>query len=148
MVEVTGGEPLLQQGVYPLFDELLAAGRPVLLETNGSLSLARIPAGVVKIVDMKCPDSGMHEKMDLANLELLGPQDEVKFVLSSRNDYDWAKVLLATGSIDEQTPVTFSPVLARLPAPILAEWILADRLPVRLRLQLHTLVWPEGKRGC
>ena len=147
LVEVTGGEPLLQEGVYPLFDELLAAGRTVLLETNGSLSLARVPAEVVRIVDMKCPDSGMHEKMVLGNLKLLGRRDEVKFVLSSRDDYDWAAALCTSHSIHEQTTITFSPVTSRLPVATLAAWILADRLPVRLRLQLHTIIWPGRTRS-
>lgn len=147
MVEVTGGEPLLQEGVYPLFDELLAANRTVLLETNGSFSLERVPAGVVRIVDMKCPGSGMHKKMVIDNLGLLGRRDEVKFVLSSRDDYDWAAALLARHSINEQTTVTFSPVMTKLPAATLAAWILADRLPVRLRLQLHTMIWPGRTKG-
>jgi 7-carboxy-7-deazaguanine synthase len=146
-VEVTGGEPLLQKGVYPLFDELLAAGRTVLLETNGSISLAEIPADVVKILDMKCPGSGMHEKMDFANFAFLGPKDEIKFVMGSRNDYDWALDVLSSYGLPDLATVTFSPVTSLLSPSRLASWMLADCLPVRLRLQLHTILWPARTRG-
>jgi len=148
LVEITGGEPLLQEGVYPLFSELLAAGRKVLLETNGSLSMAQVPREVVKIVDMKCPGSGMHEKMDLANFALLEPNDEVKFVVCSREDFLWAAELVDRHDLARRTTVTFSPVTSRLEPATLAAWILADRLPVRLRLQLHTILWPDRARGC
>ena len=147
LVEITGGEPLLQPNVYLLLDELLAAGRTVLLETNGSISLAEVPRAVVKIMDVKCPGSGMHEKMDLANFSFLAQQDEIKFVLSSRDDYTWATRLLATHGLQTIAPVTFSPVTSRLAPSLLAGWILEDRLPVRLRLQLHTILWPEKTRG-
>ena len=146
-VEVTGGEPLLQKGVYPLFDELLAAGRTVLLETNGSISLAEVPAAVVKILDMKCPGSGMHEKMNLNNFTFLGPKDEIKFVMGSREDYDWAKDVVAAYRLQDLATVTFSPVTTLLPPSMLADWMLADCLSVRLQLQLHTLLWPAKTRG-
>jgi len=147
LVEITGGEPLLQDGVYPLMEALLAEGRTVLLETNGSLSLARVPLGVVKILDLKCPDSGMAGQMDLANLDLLDPRDEIKFVLSSRPDYDWARAMLAEHRLAEKAKVILSPVIDRLAPSLLAEWLLADALPARLQLQLHTLLWPGLKRG-
>jgi len=147
LVEVTGGEPLLQKGVYPLFNALLETGRTVLLETNGSISLSEVPADVVKILDLKCPGSGMHEKMDFANLEYMGPRDEIKFVMGSRDDYYWALDVLAAYSLQDVATVTFSPVISQLPPHRLAGWMLADRLPVRLRLQLHTLLWPNQKRG-
>ena len=147
LVEITGGEPLLQDGVYPLMEALLAAGRTVLLETNGSLSLARVPLGVVKILDLKCPDSGMAGQMDLANLDLLDSRDEIKFVLSSRPDYDWARAMLAEHRLAEKAKVILSPVIDRLAPSLLAEWLLADALPARLQLQLHTLLWPGLKRG-
>ena len=147
LVEITGGEPLQQQGVYPLMTELLAAGRTVLLETNGSLSLEAVPSDVVKIVDMKCPASGMHEKMNFDNFALLNPQDEIKFVISSREDFNWAAGLVSSRGLHNKATVTFSPVTAMLPPSALAEWILEDRLPVRLRLQLHTLLWPGKTRG-
>ncbi|MDX1775075.1 MAG: radical SAM protein [Desulfobulbales bacterium] len=147
LVEITGGEPLLQKGVYPLFEQLLAAGRRVLLETNGSLSLKNVPAGVIKIMDMKCPGSSMHEKMNFDNFNFLGPRDEIKFVICSRADYDWAKKLVSSYGLHNLATVTFSPVTSILAGAKLAEWILADRLPVRLMLQLHTILWPGKTRG-
>jgi len=146
-VEVTGGEPLLQKGVYPLFDELLATGRTVLLETNGSISLAEVPTAVVKVLDIKCPGSGMHEKMDFTNFAFLGPQDEIKFVMGSREDYAWAMDVLEAYRLQDQVTVAFSPVTPLLQPSRLAEWMLADRLPVRLQLQLHTILWPSKTRG-
>jgi 7-carboxy-7-deazaguanine synthase len=147
MVEITGGEPLLQEGVYPLFEHLLAAGRTVLLETNGSLSLKNVPADVVKIMDMKCPGSSMHDKMDYSNFGFVDLKDEIKFVISSREDYNWAKELVTTYGLSARTTVTFSPVMTRLSPPELAGWLLNDRLQVRLRLQLHTILWPGMTRG-
>ena len=147
LIEITGGEPLLQVGVYPLMEGLLAAGRTVLLETNGSLSIARVPREVVKIIDLKCPDSGMAEKMDLANLTLLAPHDEIKFVVSSRADYDWARTMIEDHRLAEKAKLILSPVIGRLAPALLAEWLLADALPARLQLQLHTLLWPGTKRG-
>jgi len=147
LIEITGGEPLLQEGVYPLMDELLAAGHTVLLETNGSLSIARVPKEVVKIIDLKCPDSGMAEKMDLANLDLLTPHDEIKFVVSSRPDYDWARAMIAERRLAEKAKLILSPVIGRLAPALLAQWLMSDALPARLQLQLHTLLWPGMKRG-
>jgi len=146
-VEITGGEPLLQDGIYPLLDKLLQTGRTVLLETNGSLSLDRVPEKVVKIMDVKCPDSGMHDKMELGNFVVLTPTDELKFVISSRQDYDFAKETLLIHSLLGKTKISFSPVTDRLAPHALARWIMDDRLPVRLQLQLHTILWPEKKRG-
>jgi len=147
LVEITGGEPLLQEEVYPLFEQLLAAGRTVLLETNGSLSLNNVPRDVVKIMDMKCPGSSMHKKMDFDNFALMTPKDEIKFVISTREDYNWATQLVNSYDLSHKATVTFSPVPARLAPAALAEWILADRLPVRLRLQLHTILWPNKTKG-
>ena len=148
LIEITGGEPLLQEGVYPLMEALLARDRAVLLETNGSLNIARVPKEVVKIIDLKCPDSGMAEKMDLANLTLLAPHDEIKFVVSSRADYDWAVTMIREHRLAEKAKLILSPVLGRLAPALLAQWLLADALPARLQLQLHTLLWPEKKRGA
>ena len=147
LVEVTGGEPLLQKGVYHLFDQLLAAGRTVLLETNGSLSLENVPQNVVKIMDMKCPGSSMHEKMDFDNFTFMNPQDEIKFVISSREDYNWATQLVSSYDLQDLAILTFSPVTSKLEPATLAEWILKDHLPVRLRLQLHTIIWPGKTKG-
>ena len=147
MVEITGGEPLLQENVYPLLEQLLAEDRTVLLETNGSISLENVPEKVVKIMDVKCPGSSMHEKMNLDNFGFITPADEIKFVISSRQDYNWAKELVSTHNLPGRATVTFSPVVSRIAPPELAGWIMADYLPVRLRLQLHTILWPERTRG-
>jgi 7-carboxy-7-deazaguanine synthase len=147
LIEITGGEPLLQEGIYPLMEALLAAGRTVLLETNGSLSIERVPKEVVKIVDLKCPDSTMAGKMDLANLALLMPHDEIKFVVSSRADYDWAKTIMKDHRLAEKAKLILSPVIGRLEPALLAQWLMADALPARLQLQLHTQLWPGMKRG-
>ena len=126
---------------------LLATGRTVLLETNGSLSLARVPVEVVKIIDLKCPDSGMSEKMELTILALLMPHDELKFVVSSRADYDWARAMMSQHRLAEKAKVILSPVQGRLQPALLAQWLMADALPARLQLQLHTLLWPGRQRG-
>ena len=147
LVEITGGEPLLQESVNELMQQLLAKNRTVLLETNGSISVEKVPQGVIKIMDIKCPDSGMHDKMHLENLDLLGPQDEIKFVLSSRNDYDWAIDFIGNNHLGQKGAILFSPVNGLLDAAILAEWILADSLTVRLQLQLHKIIWPDKNRG-
>lgn len=146
-VEITGGEPLLQEEVYPLMAALLATGRRVLLETNGSLPLDRVPAGVVKIVDVKCPESGTGGSFDLNNLLLLCADDELKFVISSRDDYNWAVDFLRAYRRPNGPLVHFSPVTTLLEPGVLADWILADRLPVRLQIQLHKVLWPEAVRG-
>ncbi len=146
-VEITGGEPLLQEEVYQLMESLLAGGRRVLLETNGSLPLDRVPAGVVKIVDVKCPDSGTGESFDRNNLLLLCPEDELKFVISSRDDYNWAVDFLRLQPLPGRRIIHFSPMTALLEPGTLADWILADRLGVRLQIQLHKVLWPEADRG-
>lgn len=147
MVEVTGGEPLLQQAVYPLFDGLLSDGRTVLLETNGSLDISRVPVGVVRIMDVKCPDSLMHQHMLAANLEHLRPTDEIKFVLSSRRDYEWAREMIISQNLAGIAHLSCSPVTDSLLSAELAAWLMEDRLPCRLQLQLHTILWPGAKRG-
>ena len=111
IVEITGGEPLLQKGVYPLLEKLLNAGRTVLLETNGSINLADVPEKVIKILDMKCPGSGMHEQMDFGNFDLLNRKDEIKFVIGSREDFDWAVQLVSAHDLQDMATVTFSPEL-------------------------------------
>jgi 7-carboxy-7-deazaguanine synthase len=147
IVEVTGGEPLLQEGVYTLLEKLLSGGRTVLIETNGSISLRDVPEEVFKIMDIKCPGSGMHEHMVFDNFNFLSPKDEIKFVISSRDDYDWAVRLAREYNLQLLATITFSPVAKELSPKILAEWILQDQLPVRLQLQLHTILWPEKTRG-
>jgi len=148
LVEVTGGEPLLQEAVYPLLQQLTATGRTVLLETNGSLLINRVPKEVVVIMDVKCPASGMAGRFEEENLNLLKPMDEIKFVLAHRQDYDWACGFLERHSLWHRFRILFSPVTSALAPRELAGWILADGLPVQLQLQLHTLLWPEKRRGA
>lgn len=148
IVELTGGEPLLQEGVYELMYELLLRDRTVLLETNGSMSLARVPPGIIKIMDLKCPGSGMSDRMDLRNLTLLNAKDEIKFVIADRLDFDWAiQMIKGHGLLNKQGNILFSPVAKTMPSRDLARWILDANLPVRLQIQLHKLLWPEIDRG-
>jgi len=153
MVEITGGEPLAQTGVYPLMQALIDAGRPVLLETNGSLPFSGVPEGVGIIMDIKCPDSGMAAHNLPDNCTLLkersrgGCRDEIKFVLSSEADFHWARAMVEQEQLTDSVPVLFSPVQSRLASVTLAQLLLDHRLPVRLQLQLHTLLWPDRTRG-
>ena len=148
LVEVTGGEPLLQDDVYPLMESLLARGRTVLLETGGHRSTARVPAGVVTILDVKCPGSGESEKNDWSNLERLQPHDEVKFVIKDRIDYEYAREVIARHDLARRAAaIHFSPVHGVMDARTMAEWVLADHLPVRVQLQLHKYIWDPATRG-
>lgn len=152
---VTGGEPLAQPGCLPLLTALCDAGHSVSLETSGALDISAVDPRVSRIVDLKTPDSGEVEKNRWENLAHLRSTDELKFVLASRADYDWAKGILsgrgeksalARRHLAEICPVLFSPVADRLPPAQLAEWILQDRLPVRFQLQLHKILW-GAERG-
>jgi len=148
LVEITGGEPLLQDDVYPLMERLLAGGRTVMLETGGHRPITRVPAAVLKIVDVKCPASGEVAKNDWDNLDRLAPHDEVKFVVQDRADYEFARGVVAAHDLVERTgAVLFSPVHGGLPAKELAAWILADKLKVRLQLQAHKYIWGADVRG-
>jgi 7-carboxy-7-deazaguanine synthase len=148
LVEVTGGEPLLQEDVYPLMDRLLAAGRTVMLETGGHRPIARVPHAVLKIVDVKCPGSGEADKNDWDNLNRLAPHDEVKFVVKDRADYEFAKDVIARYDLPSRAAaVLMSPVHGVLDPKTISEWILADRIPVRLQLQLHKYIWSPTTRG-
>jgi len=148
LVEITGGEPLLQEDVYPLMERLITAGQTVLLETGGHRSVARVPAAVVKILDIKCPGSGEAHTTDWENLARLGPRDEAKFVIASPADYEYAKQVVRRHHLDRRCgAVLFSPAHGLLDARDLATWILADRLRVRLHVQLHKLVWGSEARG-
>jgi len=148
LVEITGGEPLLQEDVYPLMDRLLAGGYTVMLETGGHRPITRVPAAVLKIVDVKCPASGEAEKNDYANLDRLGPLDEVKFVVQDRGDYDFARDVIARHDLPARAAaVLMSPVHGVLDPKTLSEWMLADRLPARLQLQLHKYIWAPTTRG-
>ena len=148
LVEITGGEPLLQDDVYPLMDRLLATGRKVMLETGGHRSITRVPTAVVKIVDVKCPASGESSKNDWENLSRLAPHDEVKFVVQDRADYEFAKDVIQRHDLPSRAAaVLMSPVHGVLDPKTLSEWMLADRLPARLQLQLHKFIWPPTTRG-
>jgi len=148
LVEITGGEPLLQKETIPLMERLLAAGKTVLVETGGHRSIADVPAAVVKIVDVKCPGSGEAGKMHWENLDLLAPHDEVKFVIKDRADYEYARDVVRRYGLDRRAAaLLFSPVHGVLDPKMLSEWILADKLPVRLQVQLHKYVWEPTTRG-
>jgi 7-carboxy-7-deazaguanine synthase len=148
LVEVTGGEPLLQEDVYPLMERLLESGRTVLLETGGQIDVSRVPLAVIKVMDVKCPASGESHKNEWGNIDRLGSRDQVKFVIKDRGDYDFARDLVVRHSLDRRcAAVLFSPVHDVLEPRTLSEWILEDRLPVRLQLQIHKHIWGANVRG-
>jgi 7-carboxy-7-deazaguanine synthase len=142
-VTVTGGEPLAQKDCHILLKELCDAGYSVSLETGGAIDISPVDARVSVILDVKTPGSGEVENNVWGNLAHLKAQDEVKFVLCSREDYEWAKELLSTHKINEKCPVLFSPVYSQVNPTALAEWVLADKLPVRMQVQLHKILWGE-----
>lgn len=145
LVEVTGGEPLLHRATPILLQGLLDQGREVLLETNGSRDISPVPQGVRVILDLKAPGSGEEAANDMANLDRLRPGDEVKVVLAHRADYTWARQRL--DRVPPHAPVLLSPVPGLLAPAELARWIVEDRLPVRLQVQLHKWIWPADARG-
>ena len=148
LVEVTGGEPLLQEDVYPLMQGLLDRGKKVLLETGGHRDTSRVPGEVVTILDVKCPGSGESGRNDWSNLERLRPHDEVKFVIKDRADYDWAREVLERHGLGQRAAaIHLSPVHGVLDPKTLSEWVLADRLPVRVQLQIHKYIWSPTTRG-
>ncbi len=148
LVEITGGEPLLQADVYPLMSALLERRFTVLLETGGHVSVERVPTGVTAIMDVKCPGSGEAAKMDWGNIARLKPRDEAKFVIADRGDYEYARRVLREHRLEERVAnVLFSPVHGVLDPRELAAWVLADRLPVRLQLQVHKYIWGATTRG-
>lgn len=138
---VTGGEPLAQKACLPLLAQLCDAGYEVSLETSGALDIAGVDPRVARIVDLKAPGSGELDKNRWSNLALLNCRDELKFVIKDRTDYEWARDTLHEHHLDSRCPLLFSPVQGELAAQTLAEWILADHLPVRLQVQLHKLLW-------
>jgi 7-carboxy-7-deazaguanine synthase len=147
-VEITGGEPLLQPDVYPLMQQLVDRGHVVLIETGGHRNIANVPPEVIRIVDVKCPGSGEAAKNCWDNMALLKPSDEVKFVIQDREDYQFARDAVKQYELAARTAaVLFSPVHGVLEAKQLAEWILEDRLPVRLQLQVHKYIWGAEVRG-
>jgi len=146
LVEITGGEPLAQPGTPVLAAALLARGKTVLVETSGSFDISVLPDGAHAIMDLKCPSSGELERNDLDNIARLRAGDELKFVIGTREDYDWAARIVHEHDL-ARWPVSFSPVWGELDAALLAQWLLDDELPVRLQLQLHKILWPDVERG-
>jgi len=148
LVEVTGGEPLLQPGVYPLFEALLARGFTVLLETSGAIDIRLVPQAVHRIVDVKTPSSGEADRTDWRLLESLTARDELKFVIGSREDYDFAVATIREKRLAGRPfELLFSTVHGALSPTQLAEWVVADRLPVRFQLQQHKVLWAADARG-
>jgi 7-carboxy-7-deazaguanine synthase len=147
-VELTGGEPLLQPGVYPLMEALLARGHVVMLETSGAIDVRLVPKAVHKIVDLKTPSSGESDRNDLKVLESMNGNDELKFVIGSREDYAWAVDMVRTHRLHARPyGVLFSTVFETLEPVQLAEWIIEDKLPVRFQLQQHKYLWEPNARG-
>ncbi len=154
LVEVTGGEPLFQETTIELLAELATRGKTVLLESNGSIAIDKVPAGVIAILDVKCPDSGSNDSFHPENISLVKQRltneansCELKFVLSSRDDYLWSKDFICRHELSGRLPILFSPVQKGVSPQDLAEWIMEDGLNVRLQMQLHTILWPDINRG-
>lgn len=147
LVEVTGGEPLLQPGVYPLMTRLCDLGHTVLIETSGSLDIARVDPRVIRIVDLKCPGSGEVEHNLWENLALLTPRDEVKFVLADRADYEWARATMREHGLAERCTVLLSVAHGLLAPADVARWMIEDRLDARFQLQQHKVIWGADAQG-
>jgi 7-carboxy-7-deazaguanine synthase len=146
-VEITGGEPLLQDDTPFLVDSLIDKNFTVLVETNGTKDISVISDKAIIIMDIKCPSSGEVKKTDWENIKRLDKKDEVKFVIAEKSDYDWAKEIIIERNLPYKLGVLLSPVKEKLDPALLAEWILKDKLKVRLQLQLHKYIWPELPRG-
>lgn len=148
LVEITGGEPLLQADVYPLMERLIESGRTVLLETGGHISIATVPGPVVKIMDVKCPGSGEAEHNEWSNIDRLSARDQVKFVILNRADYEFARQTMRDYDLPRRVAaILFSPVHGELDPKELAAWVLEDALPVRVQLQIHKYIWGSDARG-
>ncbi|MGH7839993.1 MAG: radical SAM protein [Candidatus Binataceae bacterium] len=148
LVEITGGEPMLQKGIHALLRALLEENRTVMLETSGERDLRGVDARVIKIMDLKCPGSGEGARNRWSNLDCLTPHDEVKFVVADRRDYEWARDTIAERAIAARVhAVLMSPVFGQLEPAALASWILEDRLPVTMQLQMHKQIWDPSARG-
>jgi len=147
LVEITGGEPLAHRQVVPLIKRLQAAGHKVLVETSGSIDISVLPSGAITIMDLKPPDSGEEAANHWPNLDHLRPDDEVKFVLASRRDYEWSRDVVLRHGLADRVAVLFSPAHGLLDPAHLSEWLVDDKLPVRLQLQLHKHIWPPDARG-
>jgi len=146
-VEITGGEPLLQDDTPFLVDSLIDKGFTVLVETNGTKDVSVVSDKAIIIMDIKCPSSGEKGKIDWENIKRLDFKDEIKFVVAERSDYDWAKGIIIEKNLTGKAKVLLSPVKEKLDPALLAEWILKDNLKVRFQMQLHKILWPDVKRG-
>jgi len=147
LVEITGGEPLQQIESFDLMKELCENNFEVLLETGGSLSIKEVDKRVKIIMDLKCPSSGMKKKNLYSNIDFIKPTDEVKFVIETREDYDWAKNIIKNYKLDDKTQILFSPVFGKVNYELIVKWILEDKLNVRFQLQMHKFIWDPEKRG-
>jgi 7-carboxy-7-deazaguanine synthase len=148
LVEITGGEPLLQEGVYQLCAALLEADLQVMIETSGAADVSRLDPRVIKIMDLKCPGSGEAGRNLWSNLRHLTARDEVKFVISDRADYEWTSAVIAEHALEQRVnALLLSPAFGRIDSASLAAWMLEDRLPARLQLQMHKYIWPPNARG-
>ena len=148
MVEVTGGEPLLQKNVLPLMAQLCDAGKTVLIETSGAHDISKIDPRVHRIMDLKTPSSGECARNLWSNIEHLTKRDEVKFVIGSREDYEWSREQVRTHGLAEKCGcVLFSPIFGKIEPREIVDWIIADKLPVRFQLQMHKFIWPPMQRG-
>ena len=147
LVEITGGEPLLQPACGELARRLLDLGLTVLCETSGALPIDRLPPDVIKIMDLKCPSSGEVERNDWSNIDRLGPRDEVKFVIGDRTDFEWAADVISRYDLAKRCGVLMSPVFGEIEPPQLVEWILSAQLPVRFQLQMHKFIWSPTEVG-
>jgi 7-carboxy-7-deazaguanine synthase len=148
LVELTGGEPLLQPGTVPLLKELCDAGRTVLIETSGEADVSRVDPRVHKIMDLKAPGSGESHRNRWSNLEHIGPNDELKFVLAGRTDYEWMRDVIRARDLPRRTRnLLASTVFGKLASKDLVDWVLADKLPVRVQLQMHKYIWDPNATG-
>ena len=149
LVEITGGEPLAQKSCIPLAEALVKAGYTVLIETSGSLPIADLPEAVVRIMDLKCPDSGECDKNYWPNMEALSPtRDEVKFVIASERDYCWTRDVIREWRLDKRCKdILLSPVFGEVNPQDIVRWMLEDQLPARFQLQMHKFIWPPDQKG-
>ncbi len=148
LVEITGGEPLLQPGVYPLMEALLADGFELMLETSRAIDVRLVPAEVRKIVDLKTPSSGESDRNDLRVLGSMNANDELKFVMGSREDYEWVRELVRSRALEKKPfEILYSTVFGKLAPQQLAEWLIEDRMPGRMQLQMHKYLWEPNARG-
>lgn len=147
LVEITGGEPLLQEGCVTLARQLLDAGRNVLVETSGAFPIDVLPEGTIRIMDLKCPSSGECDKNDWKNIDRLNSRDEVKFVIGDRADYEWARDVIHTYDLSNRCVVLISTVFGKIAPATVTEWILADNLPARFQLQMHKYIWDPMAHG-